>query len=172
MTMAAGLVSLALVGAACGGDDSDDAASGTTTSAASGSTSSTAGGGATATTAAQAQPTSLNDWEALWTKQRDAAIKRIKDNGWGKSADGKTLTGPGGWTVDLTKCPAGWSDAEGVSDTNIKIGASIAMSGTYADYANLGRAIDFLFGYYNDQGLFKDTTKNVTRKVTYTMKDD
>jgi branched-chain amino acid transport system substrate-binding protein len=172
MTMAAGLVSLALVGAACGGDDSDDAASGTTTSAASGSTSSTAGGGATATTAAQAQPTSLNDWEALWTKQRDAAIKRIKDNGWGKSADGKTLTGPGGWTVDLTKCPAGWSDAEGVSDTTIKMGQAIPLSGTYADYGNLAKGMDFLFGYYGDQGLFKDTTKNVTRKVQFLVKDD
>jgi len=167
------MLSLALVAAACGGDDSGEASStttgaGTATSAAT----STSAGGATTTTAAMAQPTSLAEWEALWTQQRDAVIKRIKDNGWGKSADGKTLTGPEGWTVDLTKCPAGWSDTEGVSDTNIKIGASIAMSGTYADYANLGRAIDFLFGYYNDQGLFKDTTKNVTRKVAYTMKDD
>src|SRR3954452_3504011 len=169
----AGMLSLALVAAACGGEDSGEASStptgaGTATSAAT----STSAGGATTTTAAMSQPTSLAEWEALWTQQRDAVIKRIKDNGWGKSADGKTLTGPEGWTVDLTKCPAGWSDTEGVSDTNIKIGASIAMSGTYADYANLGRAIDFLFGYYNDQGLFKDTTKNVTRKVTYTMKDD
>ena len=170
---AAGLLSLALVAAACGGDDSDDSASATSDEgAATSAPFTTDAGGATATTAAGPAPTSLADWEALWTKQRDAVIARIKDNKWGKSADGKTLTGPEGWTVDLTKCAAGWSDTEGVSDTTIKIGQSISQSGTYADYGNLGKAIDFLFGYYNDQGFFKDTTKNVTRKVEYTMKDD
>src|SRR3954463_4085577 len=163
ITVAAGLVSLALVGTACGGDDSGDSASATTTSGATGATSTTGGGGATSTTAAQATPTSLAEWEALWTKQRDAIVKRIKDNHWGKSADGKTLTGPGGWTVDLTKCQAGWSDTEGVSDTTIKIGQSIPLSGTYADYGNLGKAMDFLFGYYNDQGFFKDASNGKTR---------
>jgi hypothetical protein len=34
----------------------------------------------------------------------------------------------------------------------------------------LGRAVGFLFDYYNEKGLFKDGTK--TRKVVYTMKDD
>ena len=146
----------------------------------------TAAGGATATcggdrhdgrghaptTAPAPQPTSIDEWEALWAKQRAAIVKRIKDNHWGKSADGKTLTGPEGWTVDLTKCPAGWSDTEGVTDTTIKIGQSIPLSGTYADYGNLGKAIDFLFGYYSDQGLFKDASNGKTRKVDYTMKDD
>ena len=101
----------------------------------------------------------MAEWEALWAKQRDAIIKRIKDNKWGKSADGKTLTGPEGWTVDLTKCAAGWSDTEGLSDTSIKIGQSLSLSGTYADYGNIGKAIDFLFDYYNDQGFFKDTPR-------------
>src|SRR4051794_23992499 len=170
-----GVAVLAMLAAACGGADS--ASSTATTAAGGGATSSTAStttaaGGATTSTTAGAQPASLAEWEALWAKQRDAIVKRIKDNNWGKSADGKTLTGPEGWTVDLTKCQAGWSDTEGVSDTAIKIGASISLSGTYADYANLGRAIDFLFNYYNDQGLFKDASNGKTRKVEYTMKDD
>ena len=46
--------------------------------------------GPPATTAPAAQPTSMDEWEALWAKQRDAIVKRIKDNKWGKSADGKT----------------------------------------------------------------------------------
>src|SRR4051812_8559724 len=128
--MVAGALSLALVGAACGGDDSSDSSSSTTAAAGGATTSSSttaAAGGATTSTTAGATPTSLAEWEALWTKQRDAIVKRIKDNKWGKSADGKTLTGPGGWTVDLTKCQAGWSDTEGVSDTTIKIGQSIPL---------------------------------------------
>jgi branched-chain amino acid transport system substrate-binding protein len=170
--MAAGLMSLALVGAACGGDSKNETSSATTVGAAPTTAPSTTAVGATTSTTAGAAPASLADWEALWARQRDAIVKRIKDNHWGKSADGKTLTGPGGWTVDLTKCPAGWSDTEGVSDTTIKIGQSIPLSGTYADYGNLARGIDFLFGYYSDQGLFKDANSGKTRKVQYTMKDD
>jgi branched-chain amino acid transport system substrate-binding protein len=170
--MTAALLSLAMLGAACGGDDGTDASSGTTAGGGAATSPSTteAGGGTTSTTAGPT-PNSLEDWEALWAEQRAAIVKRIEDNNWGKSADGKTLTGPGGWTVDLTKCPAGWSDTEGVSDTTIKIGQSIPLSGSYADYGNLGRGIEFLFGYYNDEGLFKDVNGK-TRKVEYTMTDD
>jgi len=169
----AGVTSLALVAAACGGDDSGDSASATTAAGAQTTTSAgTATSAATATTTAGPEPQSIADWEALWAKEREAVVKRIKDNKWGLSADGKTLTGPEGWTVDLNKCAAGWTNTEGMTDTTIKIGASISQSGTYADYGNLGRAIEFLFGYYNDQGFFKDASKNVTRKVAYTMKDD
>jgi branched-chain amino acid transport system substrate-binding protein len=173
-TFGAGLLSFALLAAACGGDDSDDAATdttgagGTTTSA--GASTTTSGGAATSTTAGT-MPASIEEWEALWAKQREAVVKRIKDNGWGKSADGKTLTGPGGWTVDLTKCPAGWSDTEGLTDTTIKIGQSIPLSGTYADYGNLAKGIQFLFDHYNAQGLFKDSTGK-TRNVTYRATDD
>jgi hypothetical protein len=34
-----------------------------------------------------------------WSKQRDAIVKRIKDNKWGKSADSKTVTGPEGFRL-------------------------------------------------------------------------
>jgi ABC-type branched-subunit amino acid transport system substrate-binding protein len=168
------LFGLALIAAACGGDDSDSASDSATTAASSGTSAatSTRGSGATTSSSIVAQPTSLQGWETLWSEQRDAMIKRIKDNKWGVSADGKTLTGPEGWTVDLSKCPAGWSETEGVSDTAIKIGQSIPLSGTYADYGNLGRAMEFLFGYYSDQGFFKDETSGKTRKIEYTMKDD
>jgi hypothetical protein len=171
------LLGVGMLAAACGSDDSGSQAATTaggagSTAAAAGSSSTTAGGssGATSTTAGP-EPQSLDDWQALWAKQRDAIVKRIEDNHWGKSADGKTLTGPEGWTVDLSKCPPDWSDTEGVSDTKIKIGQSIPLSGTYADYGNLGKGMEFLFGYYNDQGFFKDASGK-TRKIEYTMKDD
>jgi branched-chain amino acid transport system substrate-binding protein len=164
----------ALVGAAWGCDDSGYRSSATTgggaSSRAAPTTSAAATGSSTSTTAGAA-PASLAEWEALWAKQREAIVKRIKDNGWGKSADGKTLTGPGGWTVDLSKCPAGWSDTEGVTDTTIKIGQSIPLSGTYADYGNLAKGIEFLYGYYNDKGFFKDVNGK-TRNVEYVAKDD
>ena len=98
-------------------------------------------------------------------------VKRIKDNKWGKSADGKTVTGPNGFTIDLTKCPAGWSDTEGLTDTSIKIGQAIAQSGTLADYGNIAKANDVLFDYYNKKGVFKDSLGK-TRSINYIAKDD
>lgn len=167
----ASVLGLALIAAACGSDVADQAAT-TTAGGGAASTTASSAGSTTSSTAAVAQPTSIEDWEALWAEEREAIIQRIEENGWGKSADGKTLTGPGGWTVDLTKCPAGWSDTEGVSDTAIEIGQSIPLSGTYADYGNLGRGIEFLFDHYSDEGLFEDTTANKTRRVEYVMTDD
>ena len=103
----------ALIGAACGGDDSDDAATTTTGSAttAAGATSTSA---ATATTAGK-QPATWAEWEQDGAERRAAVVKRIKDNNWGLSADGKTLTGPEGFTVDIGACPSGWSNTEGLT---------------------------------------------------------
>jgi branched-chain amino acid transport system substrate-binding protein len=172
----AGLVGLALTAAACGSGGGGNSATNATVdkgvaggvAAALGGSSTTGGG---ATTTAAPQPTSIDGWEALWKQQRDALVKRISDNTWGKSADGKTLTGPGGWTVDLSKCPAGWSDTEGVSDTSLKLGLAIAQSGNYAEYYNYAKAMKVLFDYYGAQGAFKDVNGK-TRKIDFITKDD
>ena len=118
----AAVVGVSLVAAACGGSSSGGgAATGGTIdeSVKKGvddilnSTTTTAAGGATATTTAAAKPTSMAEWTALSTKQREAMVKAIKDAKAGKSADGKSVTGTNGFTIDLSKCPAGWSDSNG-----------------------------------------------------------
>ena len=43
-----------------------------------------------------------------------------------------------------TKCPSGWSDTEGLTDTTIKMGQAIAQLGTYADFGNLAKAMTVL----------------------------
>jgi branched-chain amino acid transport system substrate-binding protein len=113
----------------------------------------------------------MDEWESLWAKERAAVVKEITDNHWGKSADGKTVTGPAGFTIDLSKCPAGWSDTEGLTDTSIKIGQAIAQSGTFAEYNNYSKGIGAIFDYYGDKGAFKDVNGK-TRKVDYIVKDD
>jgi branched-chain amino acid transport system substrate-binding protein len=129
-----------------------------------------AAAGTTSTTSA-AEPASLEDWEALWAKERAAQVDKIKANGWGRSADGRTLTGPDGFTIDLSACPAGWSDSEGLSDDSIKIGETIALSGTAADYGNIARSMDVIFRYYSDKGAFKDVNGK-TRKIDLMFRDD
>jgi branched-chain amino acid transport system substrate-binding protein len=162
-------LSIAFLVAACGGDDSDSAA--TTTTAGATTTASTAGaGGSTTTAPPAARPTSMGDWEALWAKQRAAVVARIKDNGWGTSADGKTLTGPDGFTIDLGKCPAGWSATEGLSDTKVKIGHTMGLSGIYANPTTRA-GIATMLDWSSTQGAFKDSTGK-TRTVDYITKDD
>jgi branched-chain amino acid transport system substrate-binding protein len=183
--LGAGLLGLSLVAAACGGgDDGGGSATGATVdpgvkqgidqalNGGGGGNGSSGGSAATTTSGAPgAAPTTMEQWEALWKTEREAIVKRITDNGWGKSADGKTLTGPEGFTIDLSKCPAGWSDTEGLTDTSIKIGQTASLSGTTADYGYIPKAIQVMFDHYGDQGAFTDSLgKN--RKVTYIVKDD
>jgi branched-chain amino acid transport system substrate-binding protein len=165
----------AVLGAACGGDDGAGSSTGQTldqavaqgvNSALNGSASSAPS--ATTTTL----PQSLEQWEALADQQRAAIVARIEDNGWGKSPDGTKVTGPEGFTIDLTKCPAGWSETEGLTDTTIKIGHTAPLSGTAADFGNGSRAMDVAFTYYSDQGVFTDKATGTTRRINLITKDD
>ena len=165
---AAGLACGTLV--ACGSDDGDAA---TTTTVAGGAASTSAAGGQGSTTSAgptAARPTSMADWEALWKKERAAIVQRIKDNGWSASANGGPLYGPDGFAVDLSKCPSGWSQTEGVSDTTIKFGEVLGLSGIYGS-PTTAQAIGTMLDHYSWEGAFKDSTGK-TRTVNYITKDD
>jgi branched-chain amino acid transport system substrate-binding protein len=167
-----------LVAGACGGDDSgdsaEDAEAAATTAA---ETASTAEASATtdapATTAAGPveEPQSIEEWEQLWADERAAVVKRITDEGWGLSDDAKTLTGPEGFTIDLSTCPAGWSNTEGLTDTEIKIGNPTALSGTAADFGNISKTTDAWFKYHSEKGSFKDSAGK-TRKINFVVRDD
>ena len=165
------VLAVSLLAAACGGgDDSGSTAATVDEGVKAGVESATGTGGGSAAPASH--PESMEDWEELWATERAAIVKRIKDNNWGKSADGKTLTGPEGYTIDLSKCGGGgWSDTEGLTDTEIKIGHTIAQSGAAADYGNSTRTIRLVFDYYGNNGALNDSTGK-TRKVNYIVKDD
>ena len=174
-----------MVAAACGGDDSggaDSATAGDDQSAVTlnadvqsgvkdalaGSSSTSAG---TATSATPTKPASIEDWEKLWADERAAVVKNIKDNKWGVSADGKTLTGPEGFTVDLSKCATGWSNTEGLTDTEMKIGDVVAQSGIGADNGLVYKTAELWFKYHSDLGSFKDSTGK-TRSINFLVRDD
>ncbi len=168
---------MSLLAAACGGDDGDNASEGETGGTVGAEVQSGVRDALSGTTSPEAavaaveEPASIEDWEKLWADERAAVVKRIKTNNWGKSADGKTVTGPEGFTIDLTKCAAGWSDTEGLTDTEIKIGQPTALSGVAADIGNNSKTVAAWFKYYSEKGAFKDSTGK-TRKVNYFFKDD
>ncbi|MEZ5231682.1 MAG: ABC transporter substrate-binding protein [Acidimicrobiales bacterium] len=177
---AAGLL---LVASACGGDDGagDDVAAGTTQPNEvaeevnkidlGGTTSTTAGASDTTTKAPAAYPSTMQEWEALWEEERAAVVERITENGWGLQADGKTVTGPEGFTIDLSQCAAGFSNTEGITDTEIKIGSHTALSGTLADGGNIMRAGQVVMDHYNKAGFFQDS-EGKKRSVNLIIKDD
>jgi branched-chain amino acid transport system substrate-binding protein len=174
------LVALSVTAAACGGGSdgggAEDSTRGTVDAGINEGVKAALGGGATSTTGAGTdkpaeRPTSIEEWEALWAEERAAAVERIKENGWGVSADGKTLTGPEGFTIDLSACPASWSPTEGLTPTAIKVGHTNALSGAAADYGNIARSMEVVFAYHNEQGGFADST-GATRDVQLIVKDD
>jgi branched-chain amino acid transport system substrate-binding protein len=81
------------------------------------------------------------------------------------------VTGPEGFTIDLSKCPSGWSNTEGLTDAEIKIGYTTALSGTLADYGNIAKAMQTYYAIENNKGSFKDSTGK-TRKINLIVKDD
>ncbi len=169
------LAGLSLIAAACGGGSGTSETAGTVDQAVQdaikGAETTTAGGAAATTAAPVKAPTTLAEWEALWAKEREAVVKKIKDNKWGISADGKSVTGPEGFKIDLSKCPPGWSNTEGVSDTEIKIGHTTALSGTLADYGNIAKAMDVQLAALNAAGGIKGADGK-SRKLTMITKDD
>ncbi|MPY92728.1 MAG: ABC transporter substrate-binding protein [Acidimicrobiia bacterium] len=164
------LVSLALLAAACGSDDAESATAGTVDEGLQSGIEEELQGTAT-TAGAAAEFTSMEQWEALWAEERAAIVERITSNGWGKSADGTTLTGPEGYEVDLTACPAGWSDTEGLTDTTIKVGHTAPLSGTLADIGNYMHLFNALLAHYNGEGGFPDSTGKV-RQAELLIRDD
>jgi ABC-type branched-subunit amino acid transport system substrate-binding protein len=163
---------LALVAAACGGDDDSGSATGATVDAGVKSGVQEQLGGSTTSAAATAEaPDSMEAWEELWASERAEIVERIESEGWGVSADGSTLTGPEGFTIDLAACPTGWNPTEGLTPTEIKIGHTTAQSGTLADYGNIARAMEAVFAYYNAEGVFTDST-GADRQVQLIIKDD
>ncbi|MPY92592.1 MAG: ABC transporter substrate-binding protein [Acidimicrobiia bacterium] len=165
-----GLVGLGLLASACGSSGSDD---GTVATFDEGLQAGVKEGlqATSTTTAAAAEFTSIEEWEELWAQERAAIVERIKGNGWGTSADGATLTGPEGYEVDLTTCPAGWSDTEGLTDTTIKIGHTAPMSGPLADVGNYMHVLNALLAHYNQNGGFPDSTGKA-RQAQLVMRDD
>jgi ABC-type branched-subunit amino acid transport system substrate-binding protein len=70
---------------------------------------------------------------------------------WGVGDD-NVLRGPAGFEIDLNDCPDDWSNNSGITDTEIRIGHTTAMSGNLAAYGNLGVGWGAYLQAVNDAG--------------------
>jgi branched-chain amino acid transport system substrate-binding protein len=159
------LFALALVAAACG--DSDDDGDGAGTETESTEEDGETGGGIDEDAAAEAlgssttegdgeaeEPVeaagSIEELEAQWADARAAVVEELSSGDYGVGED-NILRGPGGYEVDLSNCPADWSDNEGL-DGSIKIGHTTAQSGNLATYGNIAIGMETYFDYVNETG--------------------
>ncbi|MPY96359.1 MAG: ABC transporter substrate-binding protein [Acidimicrobiia bacterium] len=129
------------------------------------------GDSSTTTGAAAERPGTIEEWRELWAAERAAVVQRIEENGWGLQADGQTILGPEGFTVDLSTCPANWSATEGLTDTAITYGLPIALSGASAETGNIGRGLGAILEAFAEDGAFTDSL-GATRSVNFLLKDD
>ena len=84
---------------------------------------------------------------------------------WGQS-DGCTYTGPGDFTLDLSKCPSGFDNNAGITDSEIKLFTSMPHSGALAAYGAISDGIKNYLSYVNAHGGVAG------RKVSIDVKDD
>jgi len=116
-------------------------------------------------------PTTMDGWEARWAEQRAAVVANLAAQGAGRTADGRTVRGVGGFSIDLSACPAGWSDTEGLTNTQIKLGMTAPLTGPMADYGNIARAMQVQINALNAAGGITDSLGR-TRTVSLVVHDD
>jgi branched-chain amino acid transport system substrate-binding protein len=168
----AAALALALLAAACGSGDeagpgaSDRGLTETKDDVAQALASTTTIAPASTGSGAPAKITSIKDYEALWAEERAAVVKEITSNGWGWDKAANKVTGPDGFLVDLSKCPSGWDPYGGLVGGEIKIGQTMAQSGTLADYGNIGVGQQILYDYINSEGGITDSTGKTFNIIT------
>jgi ABC-type branched-subunit amino acid transport system substrate-binding protein len=66
--------------------------------------------------------------------------------------DDNILRGPEGFSIDLNECPDDWSNTEGITDDEIRIGQTGPQSGTLALYGNARLGWQTYLGHVNSEG--------------------
>jgi branched-chain amino acid transport system substrate-binding protein len=84
---------------------------------------------------------------------------------WGRS-DGCVYTGPGDFSIDLSKCPASWDNNAGITADAIKLFTSMPHSGALAAYGAISDGIKTYLDYVNAHGGIGG------RQVSIDVKDD
>ncbi len=83
---------------------------------------------------------------------------------------GNVLRGPGGFRVDLDDCPSDWSDTEGITSSQIRIGHTTVQSGWLAAFNNVSRGVASYFEWINENDPIM--VDGAPRELMLVVKDD
>ncbi len=105
----------------------------------------------TSTEGSPARATTIEELQAQWTEARATVVKSLSAQGYGLGAD-NIVRGPGGFEVDLSRCPADWSNTQGLTDNTITIGHTTALTGTLAASGRVTAGMQAYFDDINSRG--------------------
>jgi branched-chain amino acid transport system substrate-binding protein len=135
------VASTAMVLAGCGSSGSS--------SGGGNSTSSTSGG--TGATGATGSPPKSPTTAAA--NQYGPAIPVSDQAGkYGVTSNKDVYQGAGGYTLNISKCPSGWSNTQGISNTAINLYATAPLSGADAVVGDIDKGVKSYFEYVNTHG--------------------
>ncbi len=80
------------------------------------------------------------------------------------------LNGPGGFEVDLSTCPDDWDNANGITDSEIRIGHTTAQSGNLAAYGNIALGWETYLDWINENDPVQ--VDGSDRELVLLVKDD
>ncbi|MCP3855055.1 MAG: ABC transporter substrate-binding protein, partial [Actinomycetia bacterium] len=115
-----------------------------------------------------ADPQNIEELEAAWAATRAEVVATLTagiESGDYGVGDDNILRGPGNFEIDMSTCPADWSDTEGIGDT-LKLGHTTAKSGNLAAYGNIADGMGAYFDYVNANGGIAGTD------IEWIVKDD
>ena len=89
--------------------------------------------------------------EAAYNRQLmiDEITEKMNAGEWGVGDD-NILRGPTGYEIDLNGCPGDWSNTQGVSDGELRLGHTLVQSGNLAAYGNITHGMINYFDWVND----------------------
>ena len=112
----------------------------------------------------------MQEWEALWSVERAAVIKKIRDGGYGILPDGQSALVSQDYTVDLSSCPPGWNNTEGLTPSEIKLGFTAPLSGDLRAIGDAAKGWQLYLDQVNGRGI-PDATGEI-RRFKATVYDD
>jgi branched-chain amino acid transport system substrate-binding protein len=136
------VASTAMVLAGCGSSGSSSSGGGNSTSSTSGGTGAT---GATGTPPKSPTTAAANQYGPAIPVSDQAGT-------YGVTSNKDIYQGAGGYTLNISKCPSGWSNTQGISNTAIKLYATAPLSGPDAVVGDIDKGVKSYFEYVNTHG--------------------
>ncbi len=84
--------------------------------------------------------------------------------------DDNILRGPAGFEIDMSECPADWSNTGGITETQIRIGHTTAQSGTLAAYGAIANGWDNYLAWVDENDPIM--VNGEPRELELLVKDD
>ena len=89
--------------------------------------------------------------EAAYNRQMmiDEITEKINSGEWGVDDD-NILHGPTGFRIDMNDCPSDWSNTQGVSSSELRLGQTLVQTGNLAAYGNITTGMTNYFDWVNE----------------------